>query len=501
MFGYANNLGVDKLDGSETCPEDPTNAMSPVLPITPNAPDVTEPDPPHEFDDVRFQVTGAPNGSYSPPQPFPMNGFAASAKWGLLTEQRGTNQRLASARGKGEYALQCQGASQIKILRELAREYAVCQYSYASMPGPTWPNRFFVHAASSGGLDNSPSDLRSAAAVTLSRFCFQFENGTIYDRIGRDNWRIYHCDYLPQIFAVQSMVERRFGFFSDWKTHFRDFEQFGADLDEDPFKPQFVFIEPHHGIPKKGKRNSQHPDGTVSAGEILIKRVYEYIRNSRLWENSVLIITYDEHGGFFDRECPISAITPGDAPLNRHKAEFPKAFDFTLTGPRVPTVVISPWIDPGTVEKHNVYDHTSILKTVEDAFAMAPLTNRDRAATGFGHLLTRTSPRTGADEAPETLPPVDQSTDVTERSDDLPPDEEELSPHEVGVLRIAMTVDHLLRSQEAGAARRLFDPLIAGVFPQLAITPVPPLPTPRAARDYIATVEARVAALESVLIG
>jgi phospholipase C len=128
----------------------------------------------------------------------------------------------------------------------------------------------------------------------------------------------------------------------------------------------------------------------VYGGEHLLAAVYAAIRNSPYWSSSLLIITYDEHGGLYDSVAPGAAPAPGDNPnygYNRY------GFDFTRFGVRVPAVVVSPLIPAGTVD-HTQYDHSSVLKTVEQLFGLAPLTQRDAAASGVEHLLSLSTPRT-----------------------------------------------------------------------------------------------------------
>lgn len=113
-----------------------------------------------------------------------------------------------------------------------------------------------------------------------------------------------------------------------------------------------------------GAANDQHPDHDVSAGDQLIKDVYEAVRSSPLWEKTALVITYDEHGGFYDHVPPPTGVPNPDG-LN--STDDP--FDFTRLGVRVPTVVISPWVKQGTVVHakpagEGQYEHSSIISTV-----------------------------------------------------------------------------------------------------------------------------------------
>jgi phospholipase C len=498
MFGTANNLQTQPLNGAETCPVDPDTPGKGTVPVTGNAGDTIHPDPPHEFRDVHFQLTGHREGSYGAGIPLSMNGFAASAREGLLQgESAGAKGRLVTDRGNGAYALDCHGPSAIPVLRTLAREFAVCERWHASMPGPTWPNRFFAHAASSGGLDNSPGPVRSASAVLIDFLGFEFEHGTIFDRLGEGKWCIYHGDALPQVLAIKGIVNR---FLGARANDFRRFsvERFSADLGAGDFEPRYIFIEPDYDI-LHGFRNgnSQHPEGRVSAGESLIRDVYLAIRRSPLWEKSVLVIAYDEHGGFYDRVEVPSTTPPGDRAINHDKAEFPADFGFNLLGVRVPAVVVSPWIERGIIDS-TLYDHTSILRTLEERFNLAALTDRDRVANSFSHLFTRTEPR---DDTPAELPEPSTESPMSIDAESLQDDESRVGHalsigSTAGFLRIAISVEHLLNAREASPVRRFTHTTLGRVFPSFAITTTPIIETHRQALEYIAKVAARLEAIQ-----
>ena len=140
----------------------------------------------------------------------------------------------------------------------------------------------------------------------------------------------------------------------------------------------------------------------MALGEQLIHDVYEAVRGGPGWPQTLLVITYDEHGGCYDHVPPPSGATPPD----NDAGEF--GFDFTRFGVRVPTVLVSPLIAAGTVFRVPAasvpLDHTSILKTVQQRWNLPALTARDAAAPGVGDALTLTTPRTDDVLAGVTVP-------------------------------------------------------------------------------------------------
>jgi phospholipase C len=404
MLGFAGLAGPDAVTGAPTVADgaDPTQHTnvdpgdSAVVPVRTPAPfkivgSIEHDDPGHEFDHVIEQLAGA-GAAYDP-----MLGYPAIDMSGFIATHR--DRQAADPKS----VMACFAPDQLRVLTALAREFAVCDAWFSSMPGPTWPNRFFAAAGSSAGLDDSPGSVEIVINTALDGY--RFENGTIYDQLDGKclPWRIYHGDELPVSFALAGMTVNRVA------DRFDDMEDFAEDVDDGGFDPVFVFIEPHYGNILPGTSEdytcgtSQHPLDDVTRGERLIKEVYEAIRNSPHWEHSLLIVTWDEHGGFYDHAVPPAAVAPGDLPgdpdNNTH------GFDFTQLGARVPAVVVSPWIERGVID-HTLYDHASIPATVERLFGMRPMTNRDAAANDVLHLLSRETPRT---DAPTELPEPEPS--------------------------------------------------------------------------------------------
>lgn len=327
-------------------------------------------DPGHEFANVLHQLCG-PSATYPSGGAYPAiddSGFVAS----YVTSGGGTN--------PGE-VMKCFSPDQLPVLNFLAQEFVVCDNWHASMPGPTWPNRMFVHAASSGGLDHSPTTAEIAEWEAIDGF--QFANGTIFDALKTKGVtrRLYAGDDFPMVAALKGI---RLG-------DIRHYSLFAGDLGQASYPYSYVFIEPSYDVLNDYRNStSQHPLTDVTLGEGLIKATYEAIRNSAFWPSSLLIITWDEHGGFYDHAVPPAATAPGDTAPGSKYNQF--GFTFQQYGPRVPALVISPLCARNLID-HRLYDHTSILATIESLFGFAHLTKRDASANRLDSLATLVAPR------------------------------------------------------------------------------------------------------------
>jgi phospholipase C len=382
MLGLSEISGIDAVTGQPTQADGLTGAESNtyqgrVYPVTRGADNVMPVDPPHEFADVLEQLAG-PGAQYSSGGAYPPinnSGFVASY--------------AANGGANPAEIMKCYTPDELPVLNALAREFALCDHWHASMPGPTWPNRMFVHAASAGGLDHSPTVPEIVQWEAISGFSFL--NGTVHELL--DNYgiqhRLYAGDDFPMVAALKGIG----------LGDVRPFARFADDLQQPEFPYGYVFIEPAYDVFHEYRSGtSQHPLGDVRRGEALIQQTYEAIRNSPHWNESLLIVTWDEHGGFYDHVKPPAAQAPGDtAPSNDHNAN---GFTFEQYGARVPAVVISPLIPKNTID-HRVYDHTSVPRTVEKIFGLPYLTERDHKANDLSTLLTLSAPR---NDTPTKLP-------------------------------------------------------------------------------------------------
>jgi phospholipase C len=141
-----------------------------------------------------------------------------------------------------------------------------------------------------------------------------------------------------------------------------------------------VFIEPKYF---GQDQNDDHPPHNVMKAEKLIADVYNAVRSSPLWNNTVLVVYFDEHGGFYDHVVPGPAVPPDD-----HHEEY----DFKRYGMRVPALIVSPWATRRT--DSTLFDHTSVLKFVIDLWGLGGLGERTAAATSIAVTLREPRPRT-----------------------------------------------------------------------------------------------------------
>lgn len=394
MLGFSNITGTDAMTGkprtidglapNQYYNNDPTGSQpNPVFANPGAAFALTRKDkiPGHEFEDVLEQLAGA--GAAVDP---------VTGAYPKITNAGFISNYLAKApaRTKPLPVMQGFGPGQVPALEALAREFAVCDAWFSSIPGPTWPNRFFFHAASSSGMVESPANWSVMSSTLFLGYSFQ--HGTIFDLMdaARLPWCIYEGDEFPQAFAIRGMTNQ-------WLFHdrFREFRRFASEVSNKDFEPRYIFIEPNYGrdiLPPQNfvGGNSEHPLDDVRSGERLIKTVYDTIRQSPHWSSSLLLITYDEHGGFYDHvHPPASAVPPGDVP---NAGWHQPPFDFRQYGARVPTVIVSPYTGRNLVDD-TPYDHTSFLRTLQLLFDLPALTDRDRHAQPFTHLLSLPQPR------------------------------------------------------------------------------------------------------------
>ena len=360
-FMRVSNPKINGLLGTEYNLVNPSNQNSEKVVVSSDAPFVPDlnPGPGHDVRDVKIQLYAGT------PDELTMGGFVYD-----YSQQSGVSIDQAKR------IMRCFSPHKLPVLETLTKQFVLCHRWHSSLPGPTWPNRLFAHCATSGGFtDNNPR---------------QFEMRTIFENLSDikyDSWRIYFHD-SPQTLMLRNLRNARYA---------RFFEHFGAFIRDckDGTLPLYSFIEPRYFSVLGSAANDQHPDHGVWLGEKLIADVYNSLRASSQWTETLLVVTWDEHGGFYDHHQPQATVRPD----NNTSPEC----DFELLGVRVPTLIVSPWVEPNTVDD-TLYDHTAIAATLKVLFGTrAFLTKRDEWSKTFDRNVTLKNSRS---DCPTTLSPA-----------------------------------------------------------------------------------------------
>jgi phospholipase C len=255
--------------------------------------------------------------------------------------------------GNDEYAIGYYRRPDLDFLGRAIGDWTTGDRYFCSILGPTFPNRFFQHSAQTDRISNT---------AALSRL------PTIWDRMADAQLtaRYYYSD-LP--------------FVALWGAKYlpiaRTIDTFFADAAAGTL-PNLSFIDPRFGGEGGGTSNDDHPFADIRAGEHFLHSIYTAVTTSPSWERTVLVINFDEWGGFFDHvPPPVGSISPTDIAAGYTDGRL---------GFRTPLLVVSPFARAGFVG-HDVYDHTSILKMVESRWNLAPLTGRDAMANNLANVL------------------------------------------------------------------------------------------------------------------
>jgi len=291
--------------------------------------------------------------------------------------------------------MQYHASTQVPVLSALARAYAVSDAWFASVPSQTWPNRAFVHAGTSNGrIDNGspPNPLRWNVPTIFN----------VLTDIGV-SWKIYRDTLVPSLTGL--MFPKLWS--ADLAGNFESFGEFMNDCARGSL-PKYSFIEPRFVSDVLHEPNDFHPPHDINEGEAFLFQIWQAVSTSKNWEKTLLVITFDEHGGCYDHVPPPWGATPPDAASSPGDSDF----GFDRFGVRVPTVLVSPYIAAGTVFRsptQTPYDHTSILSTLRDWIGIPANKMLGSArvlnAPTLGQVLTLAAPRTA-------LPSVQLSTSV-----------------------------------------------------------------------------------------
>lgn len=298
------------LSGTESNP-DPNGMTVPIF----NLKDFTPADPPHDWDSSHTQFNGGKN-----------DGFVIAHAGNSQNDVMGYHLR-----------------SQIPITYALADASAICHRYFASVMGPTWPNRFYLHGGTSKGQKSN-----------LPVLGFD----SIWDLLG--DAKIPAKNYYHDVAWASGAIFKLSGL-SGIETFFEDAA--AGTL------PPFSIIDPQFF---GAGANDDHPDHDIQLGQALIAAVFSALAKSPQWNKCLFVLTYDEHGGFFDHIAPPKTVD-----------EDP---EFEQMGFRVPTLVAGPFVKGGCVID-TVFEHSSVIKTVCQRFKLPFLNQRVQAANDLSSVI------------------------------------------------------------------------------------------------------------------
>lgn len=257
----------------------------------------------------------------------------------------------------------------LPVINGLARAYAVSDQWFSSVPTQTNANRAFSICGTSLGLVDNGYLTKHWVDYKLANDRFDADTiWNVLERNGFSDWAIFwEVPYPPAPISFKPYTRNLFPRLENIKNidgHFRKLDDFFA-LAGTGSLPKYSYIEPHWGGYALGMSvmgDEYHPPSDVTPGEHLLERIYRSLFTGKSWNQTLLVVTFDEHGGTYDHFPPGSATPPSGKPVpGQHD------FAFDRYGVRVPTLLVSPFVEPGTVFRSNgntPYDHTSVIATV-----------------------------------------------------------------------------------------------------------------------------------------
>ncbi|XP_020202893.1 non-specific phospholipase C4 [Cajanus cajan] len=387
MLGWMKSLNpeINGVTGSESNPVSTSDPNSNRVQFSDKSVYV-DPDPGHSIQDIYEQIFGEPWSEASAAKNLPpnMQGFAQNATRKEISKNATTTMTMT------ETVMNGFKPDLVPVYKELVKEFAVCDRWFASVPASTQPNRLYVHSATSHGLTSNDTNKLIGGLPQKTIFDSLDENGFSFG--------IYYQS-PPATLFYRNLRKLKY------IDNFLPFDLFRKHCKEGKL-PNYVVLEQRFFDLLSIPGNDDHPSHDVSEGQKFVKEVYEALRSSPQWNETLFVIIYDEHGGFYDHvPTPVEGVPSPDGIVGPK----PFMFRFDRLGVRIPAIIVSPWIEPGTVlhepsgpSPTSQYEHSSIPATVKKIFNLPEfLTKRDEWAGTFEGLLTRSSPRT---DCPEKLP-------------------------------------------------------------------------------------------------
>jgi phospholipase C len=364
--------------------------------------------------------------------------------WGASRRQR-DNGFLGAGTGNDRFAISYYLSEDIPVQSSLARRFTIMDRHHSALLGPTWPNRQYLYSAQAEGYKTSPKPLDVGA----------YSAPTIFDRLNAAGVPV--GEYFINV-PVAALWGTRLN------PNIRSLDQFFYDAPRGEL-PAVTYITPGMGTPY---RTDDHPQGDITIGQRFIQAIFSTFVRSPQWQRGMFVLTYDEHGGFYDHVKP--PVVPDD---NASKVD---NNNFGQAGFRVPSVLASPYARRNYVD-HTMYDHTSILRFIEWRFLGAPpqgpgregdrwfLTARDRNANNYGASLRADN----ADPDVDLTTPLDTVPEVMPACDDEQRTRQAGKDNQINSFDVSDRLD--------GLARQI-DPDGSTFTPWLKATDVRGLPSP-----------------------
>ncbi len=284
-----------------------------------------------------------------------------------LTKDSGRNDGFVKS-GSGPVAMGYWEQADQPFYHSLARVFPIADRYFSSLLGQTYPNRRYLISATSLGMINDTTPGASDYPP----------NGTIFDKLDAvgTSWK----DYISTLPTTELYPEL---YFKNAGTRVVPIADFFADAAAGTL-PGYCLVEPHYGT------QSEEDPQNIAVGEQFAAKVINAVMAGPAWPSTMLIWTYDEHGGYYDHVPPPPALAPDDIPPEVTGGE--SAYNgFAQYGFRVPCAVISPWARPRHVS-HEIMDHTSICALVEAKWNLPAMTYRDANASNMLHMIDRHRP-------------------------------------------------------------------------------------------------------------
>jgi phospholipase C len=377
---------------------DPTRLPSPPNPGQPNAtfrPLEITPDKPLSYDFNHAFGDGMMTELFGPRTTGWQDGQPVNAP--PVTHPH-RNCGFVSTNGMSAQAMSYYRYGSLKVLHPLAEHFVLCDNWFCDVPGDTLLNRLYMHAATTNKYlsDNQSYNLSSETIFDQfkqpsMRYTWKMYAPWAVDQKGQPIWFTDNDGSQSRNLQIDSRFLDTIR--NSTNTH-RAVTEFAADAANNAL-PTYSFImcwlPPQ--LQSTSTDTSMHPDSDIRPGENYLAAIYNCLRNSASWNDTLLIVTFDENGGLYDHVFPPTTSPPQPGVITDPVTGC--TFDFTLLGPRIPALFISPWLRKGIAKAQ--YQNTSILRYIQSLIGAPPLTGRDKDASALDSLFAEfglSAPRT-----------------------------------------------------------------------------------------------------------